>query len=83
MIPHHQFPRKPRLFTVKQFAERHQAFTEGGLRWLLFHRETNGLSQAVVQIGRRVLLDETIFFEWLDTQNNTRHRTDSQDWKSS
>jgi hypothetical protein len=57
---------KRTLLTVQQFCQRHQAFTPGGLRWLLFHRETNGLAKAVLKVGRRILLDEDAFFTWLD-----------------
>jgi hypothetical protein len=54
------------LHTVQQFSQKHPAFTPGSLRWLLFHRETNGLARAVLKVGRRVLLDEDAFFTWLD-----------------
>ncbi len=59
--------RSPTISTVKQFCQRHPAFTEGGIRHLLFHRDSNGLaaSGAVITVGRRVLLDEARFFEWL------------------
>lgn len=59
-------PRK--LFTVRQFVERHPWATQGGLRHLLFHRQTNGFAQCVRRIGRRILLDEDLVLEWLDTQ---------------
>ncbi|WP_395684342.1 hypothetical protein [Dokdonella sp.] len=32
---------------------------------MLFNRETNGLDTAVVQIGRRILIDEQAFVAWL------------------
>src|SRR3954452_9187974 len=31
--------------TVEQLVQRHPALTPGGIRWMLFHRETNGLQQ--------------------------------------
>lgn len=57
----------PTLSTVKQFPERHPAFPEGGLRHRIFHAENNGLAEfgAIVRNGRRVLIDEEKFFEWL------------------
>lgn len=55
----------PQFLTVAQLTEKHQAFTEGSLRWLLFNREHNGLAIAVVQIGRKVLIDEQAFVTWL------------------
>ena len=64
------------LYTVRQFADRHPAFTESSLRWLIFESQPrqssnglmpgNGLDIAVVRIGRRVLIDEARFFEWIE-----------------
>jgi hypothetical protein len=64
-------PSPHRLRTVRQFCQDHPAFTAGGIRWLLFHRQTNGLTCAVVKIGRRVLIDEEKFFAWVDRQNTS------------
>ena len=61
---------RPTLLTVQQFCQQHPAFTQGGIRWLLFNREENGLKRAVVQVGRRVLIDVDGFFRWLDEQND-------------
>lgn len=60
------------VLTVSQFARKHEAFSESGLRWLLFRSADNGLdrSGAILRVGRRVLIDEDLFFEWL-------HRKDS------
>ncbi len=60
---------RPTLLTVNQFCQQHPAFTQGGLRWLLFHRQQNGLEQAVIQVGRRILINVDGFFRWLDQQN--------------
>ena len=58
--------------TVQQFIEKHLAFTNGGMRSLIFNEYTNGLSKAgaVVRIGRKVLINQQRFFEWLESQNN-------------
>ena len=61
------------LLTVQQFSEKHRAFTPGALRFMLFNREENGLTRAVVRVGRRILLDEEEFFGWLDEQDRTAH----------
>ncbi len=53
------------FYTVVQFASKYPAFTPSSLRWLLFNRATNGLDAAVVQLGRRVLIDEAAFVAWL------------------
>jgi hypothetical protein len=57
------------LVTVKQFCAQFPAFTPGGLRWLLLHRQANGLDRAVFKVGRRVLIDVDQFFSWLVQQN--------------
>lgn len=61
----------PVLLTVNQFTEKHQAFTKGGLRALIFNENTNGIAKAgaVVRIGRKVLIDESKFFAWVESQN--------------
>jgi hypothetical protein len=61
----------PTLLTVEQFCDKHIAFTYGGIRWLIFKRQTNGLqlAGAVVFIGRRVLIDEAKFFAWVEARS--------------
>ncbi|MDO9142359.1 MAG: hypothetical protein Q7U38_18730 [Methylobacter sp.] len=61
----------PTLSTVNQFTEKHHAFTNGGLRSLIFNENSNGLkaSGAVIRIGRKVLIDEGKFFAWIELQN--------------
>lgn len=68
----------PVLNTVKQHAEKHPAFTQGSLRSLIFNstpRKTskgeipgNGLDVALIRIGRKVLINEARFFEWVEKQ---------------
>ena len=68
----------PVLLTVRQFSEKHQAFPQGSLRSLTFHArarksskgriEGNGLDAALIRIGRKVLIDERKFFEWVQKQ---------------
>lgn len=57
----------PSLLTVEQLATKHPAFKVGGLRWHIFHEDSNGLreSGAVVRLGRKVMLDEAKFLAWV------------------
>ena len=64
----------PRFLTVTQFANQHPAFTVGSLRWLRFNQECNGYSDAFRSVGRRVLINETRFFELIEEQNATIRR---------
>ena len=64
----------PQLRTVKQLSEDLRStggFTEKSLRWLLFHRDTNGLDKACVKIGRRIFIDVGRFNSWLETQRKS------------
>ena len=64
----------PVISTVKTFSEKHPAFSEGGLRWKIFHADENGLatSGALVRDGRRVLINEEKFFAWLLARQQER-----------
>jgi len=71
-----------KLMTVKQFCSAHPAFTEGGLRFLIFRAKPthtsrgvepgNGFNPALRRIGRRVLIDEERFFRVIDQMNATK-----------
>ena len=63
---------QPRIYsTVRQFNQKYPAFTIGGLRHQIFNEHTNGLAEsgAVVRNGRRVLLNEPKYFNWLEEKN--------------
>ncbi len=62
------------LKSVNQFLDDNTAFTNGGIRALIFNAETNGLNKhgVIVRIGRKILIDENLFFTWLDSINNNR-----------
>ncbi len=57
--------------TVNQFTDKHQAFTKGGIRALIFNENQNGLAEsgAIVRMGRKVLINESKFFAWIEGQN--------------
>ncbi|WP_295624621.1 hypothetical protein [uncultured Nitrosomonas sp.] len=72
-------PPQPRtLLTVRQFSDKHHAFTQGAIRNLIFLAEDrktskgiikgNGLNIALIRIGRKLLIDEVKFFQWIDEQ---------------
>lgn len=58
----------PTYSTVKQFSQKHEAFPEGGMRHRIFHADSNGLAEsgAIVRDGRRVLINEDKFFQYLE-----------------
>ena len=63
----------PRLLTVNQFAEEHKFVTSAGLRFIIFNENSNGAKKAIKRIGRKVLIDEAAFFQWIEEQNEVNH----------
>ena len=57
---------KRRLIPVTKWSQYHDYPTEPGLRWLIFNGEKNGFSEVIRRVGRRVLIDEQSFFDWVD-----------------
>lgn len=58
----------PRNFlTVKQMAERHPFISQSSLRWYLF-TEPPGFMACVRRLGRKIVLDEAAFLNWVDSQ---------------
>lgn len=41
----------------------------GGLRYLIFNAKSNGFNHVVKRVGRKVLIDEQAFFEWVASKN--------------
>ena len=59
-----------RFIPVPKWPEFHSWPPIGGLRHLIFHAETNGFKECLVRAGRRILIDEAAFFNWLGDQKD-------------
>jgi len=57
-----------RLIPITKWNVYHSWPPTGGLRHLVFYAKDNGFDSCLVRVGRRVLIDEAKFFEWIDTQ---------------
>jgi hypothetical protein len=57
-----------RLIPVTQWNEHHQWPSQSGLRYWIFNAKTNGFDSVIRRVGRRLLIDEAAFFEWVNTQ---------------
>ncbi|MDZ7662521.1 hypothetical protein [Thiohalophilus sp.] len=55
-----------RLIPIPKWNEYHDWPPPGGLRHLVFYGKTNGFDAVVKRVGRRVLIDEQAFFEWVE-----------------
>lgn len=64
----HDKPVPRRCLTVKQWVRIHPWPTEAGLRHLIFFAAQNGFEGVIRRAGRRILIDETAFFAWIDAQ---------------
>jgi len=64
---------KGRLIPVTKWEDVHLWPSERSLRHYIFNEDTNGFSQCLVRVGRRVLIDEDLFFDWAREQNETAH----------
>jgi hypothetical protein len=58
-----------RLIPLTDWSKYHVYPPVGGLRHLVFHSDENGFHKVVKRIGRRVLIDETAYFEWVKEKN--------------
>lgn len=63
-----------KLTTVNKLIAEHPVFTQGGLRWDIFHADTNGLTAkgCLLRKGRRIYIIEDLYFEWLREQSSAR-----------
>lgn len=53
--------------TVKQVAQKYPAFSEASIRFHIFHEKTNGLTRAIRRVGRKILINEPQFLEWVES----------------
>jgi hypothetical protein len=53
------------LKTAKQIVAACPALTKDSLKKMMFHSKTNGLEAHLLRLGRRVLIDEEGFLDWL------------------
>jgi len=57
------------LFTVENLARKHPGILSvQTLRWQLRHREENGLARCCVKSGKKLLISETRYEQWLGAQ---------------
>ena len=60
---------KKRLIPAADWNLHHQWPPVAGLRHLIFHEHSNGFSKVTRRVGRRVLIDEAAFFQWVEERD--------------
>lgn len=61
-------PSDKRFIPVTHWPQYHSWPPLGGLRHLIFHANSNGFNKCLIRAGRRVLIDEGAFMEWLESK---------------
>jgi hypothetical protein len=62
----------PTLQSIRKLSEKHPAFSEPSLRWIIFNADKNGFANAIYRLGRRVYIDEEAFFRILKEQGQSQ-----------
>ena len=62
-------PQQRRFIPLTEWPKHHSWPPVGGLRHLVFYADQNGFDKVIRRAGRRVLIDEQAFFQWLEEQN--------------
>lgn len=55
--------------TIRQLTTNNPAFTEGGIRALIFRADRNGFNSCIRRIGRKILISKSAFSRWIEAQN--------------
>lgn len=55
--------------TIRQLTTSNPAFTEGGIRALIFRAKSNGFDSCIRRIGRKILISKSAFSDWIEAQN--------------
>ena len=61
----------PNLIPVPKWKEHHEWPTEAGLRYYIFNASFNGFDKVIKKVGRRILIDEERFFDWVEEKNGS------------
>ena len=55
--------------TIRQLTTSNPAFTEGGIRALIFRAGGNGFNSCIRRIGRKIFISKSAFSRWIEAQN--------------
>lgn len=55
--------------TIRDFAKKHEGWTESSLRWLIYNNTANFNEIVVRRIGSKILISVRDFWDWIEQQN--------------
>jgi len=61
------------LLSIEQLSQRHPAFSPSAIRHLIFDAKTNGFDQVIFRVGRKVVLEESAFVNWVLQKNEVEN----------
>lgn len=64
-------PPQKRFIPLSKWPDFHPWPPLGGLRSLVFNAKERGFQKCFTRAGRRILIDESEFFQWLENQKET------------
>lgn len=64
-----------KLIPLTNWSAHHNYPPLGQLRALVFNAKTNGFEKVIRRVGKRILLDEQSYFEWVDAQSFNQEST--------
>ena len=56
--------------TIRQLTTCNPAFTERGIRALIFRAKYNGFNRCIRRIGRKILISKSAFSHWIEEQSD-------------
>lgn len=71
-MTNHKTKSTTRLIPATVWDEYHPWPPAGGMRHLIFNEKKNGFHKCVRRVGRRVLIDEEAFFEWVAEEGGSK-----------
>jgi hypothetical protein len=63
---------RDRLIPLSKWNQYYDYPSISALRSFVFFEDTNGFNSVIRRVGRRVLICEKSFFEWVETQSKTK-----------
>lgn len=63
---------KRRLIPLTRWNDYHPYPSVSALRALVFNSKTNGFDKVIRKVGKRILLDETAWFQFVDNQKHNQ-----------
>lgn len=68
-----------RLIPVPAWNKFHLWPSEAGLRYYIYNAEFNGFNKVLKRVGRRLLIDEAAFYNWIEERSNPQVFFDKND----